>query len=88
VRVGANELDYVGEDVTVRYFGVKPAAQRAPAGLSRTKKIGSDVTVHYFSPIAASSQGQFPTPQVHYISEGSTAPKRTPAQTTPQAVEQ
>jgi hypothetical protein len=52
------------------------------------KKIGSDVTVHYFNPIAASSEGQFPTPQVHYISEGSTAPKRTPSPTTPQAVEQ
>jgi hypothetical protein len=87
VRVGADELDYVGEDVTVRYFGVKPATQRAPTQ-RRVKKIGSDVTVHYFNPIAASSEGEFPTPQVHYISEGSTAPKRTPTPTTPQAVEQ
>jgi hypothetical protein len=87
VRVGKDELDYVGEDVTVRYFGIKPAAQRAPIQ-SHVKKIGSDVTVRYFNPIAASSEGQFPTPQVHYISEGSTAPKRAATPTTPQAVEQ
>jgi hypothetical protein len=87
VRVGNDELDYVGQDVTVRYFGVKPAAQLAPAQ-SRTKKIGSDVTVRYFSPIAASSPERIPNTQIHYVSEDAAAPKRTPTSTAPQSVEQ
>ena len=87
VRVGNDELDYVGQDVTVRYFGVKPAAQLAPAQ-SRTKKIGSDVTVRYFSPIAASAPERIPSTQIHYVSEDAAAPKRTPTSTAPQSVEQ
>jgi hypothetical protein len=87
VRVGNDELDYVGQDVTVRYFGVKPAAQLAPAH-SRTKKIGSDVTVRYFSPIAASAPERIPNTQIHYVSEDAAAPKRTPTSTAPQSVEQ
>lgn len=87
VRVGNDELDYVGQEVTVRYFGVKPAAQLAPAQ-SRTKKIGSDVTVRYFSPIAASSPERIPNTQIHYVSEDAAAPKRTPTSTAPQSVEQ
>jgi hypothetical protein len=87
VRVGSDELDYVGQDVTVRYFGVKPAAQLAPAQ-SRTKKIGSDVTVRYFSPIAASAPERIPSTQIHYVSEDAAAPKRTPTSTAPQSVEQ
>ena len=87
VRVGNDELDYVGQDVTVRYFGVKPAAQLAPAQ-SRTKKIGSDVTVRYFSPIAASAPERIPNTQIHYVSEDAAAPKRTPTSTAPQSVEQ
>lgn len=87
VRVGNDELDYVGQDVTVRYFGVKPAAQLAPAQ-GRTKKIGSDVTVRYFSPIAASAPERIPNTQIHYVSEDAAAPKRTPTSTAPQSVEQ
>ena len=87
VRVGNDELDYVGQDVTVRYFGVKPAAQLAPAQ-SRTKKIGSDVTVRYFSPIAASAPERIPSTQIHYVSEDAATPKRTPTSTAPQSVEQ
>ena len=87
VRVGNDELDYVGQDVTVRYFGVKPAARLAPAQ-SRTKKIGSDVTVRYFSPTAASAPERIPSTQIHYVSEDATAPKRTPTSTAPQSVEQ
>ena len=87
VRVGNDELDYVGQDVTVRYFGVKPAAQLAPAQ-SRTKKIGSDVTVRYFSPIAASAPERIPITQIHYVSEDAVTPKRTPTSTAPQSVEQ
>ena len=87
MRVGNDELDYVGQDVTVRYFGVNPAAQRA-AAQSRVKKVGGDVTVRYFSPISASSQERTPGMQIHYISEDATAPKRTPTPSAPQAVEQ
>jgi hypothetical protein len=87
VRVGNDELDYVAQDVTVRYFGVKPAAQLAPAQ-GRTKKIGSDVTVRYFNPIAASEQERLPSTQIHYVSEDATAPKRTSTSTAPQSVEQ
>ena len=87
VRVGNDELDYVGQEVTVRYFGVKPAAQLAPAQ-SRTKKIGSDVTVRYFSPIAVSAPERIPNTQIHYVSEDAAAPKRTPTSTAPQSVEQ
>ena len=87
VRVGNDELDYVGQDVTVRYFGVKPAAQLAPAH-SRTKKIGSDVTVRYFSPIATPAPERIPSTQIHYVSEDAAAPKRTPTSTAPQSVEQ
>jgi len=87
VRIGNDELDYVGQDVTVRYFGVKPAAQLAPVQ-SRTKKIGSDVTVRYFSPIAASAPERIPSTQIHYVSEDAAAPKRTPTSTAPQSVEQ
>jgi hypothetical protein len=87
VQVGNDELDYVGQEVTVRYFGVKPAAQLAPAQ-SRTKKIGSDVTVRYFSPIAASAPERIPNTQIHYVSEDAAAPKRTPTSTAPQSVEQ
>jgi hypothetical protein len=86
VRVGSSELDYVGDDVTVRYFGVKPAPRHAPAQ-SRVKKIGSDVTVRYFTPIAASSQEQMPSTQIHYVSDESSAPKRIATPTLPHAVE-
>lgn len=48
VRVGNNELDYVAQDVTVRYFTSKPAPPRV--GESRVEYIGEDVTVHYFTP--------------------------------------
>jgi hypothetical protein len=49
VRVGENEVDYVGEDVTIRYFTSKPAPRRRVGG-SQVAYIGDDVTVHYFTP--------------------------------------
>jgi hypothetical protein len=48
VRVGNNELDYVAQDVTVRYFTSKPAPPRL--GESHVEYIGGDVTVRYFTP--------------------------------------
>jgi len=50
VRMGENEVDYIGEDVTVRYFTYKPAPQRRRVGESRVAYIGEDVTVRYFTP--------------------------------------
>ncbi len=50
VRVGENEVDYIGEDVTVRHFTYKPAPQRRRVGESRVAYIGEDVTVRYFTP--------------------------------------
>ncbi len=50
VRVGENEVDYIGDDVTVRYFTHRPAPQRKRVEESRVAYIGDDVTVRYFSP--------------------------------------
>ena len=49
-RVGENEVDYIGDDVTVRHFTYKPAPQRRRGGASRVANIGEDVTVRYFTP--------------------------------------
>ena len=49
VRVRKNEVDYVKDDVTIRYFTNKPAAQRG-AFEHRVSYIGDDVTVRYFTP--------------------------------------
>jgi DNA-binding winged helix-turn-helix (wHTH) protein len=57
VQVGANEVDYIGEDVTVRYFTYPPAPQRERVAdgrdLYRAVYIGDDVTVRYFTPTPA-----------------------------------
>jgi hypothetical protein len=50
VRVGKNEVDYIGDDVTVRYFTYRPAPQRRRVAESRIAYIGDDVTVRYFTP--------------------------------------
>jgi len=49
-RVGENEVDYIGDDVTVRHFTYKAAAQRTRSSASRVANIGEDVTVRYFTP--------------------------------------
>ena len=55
VRVGDNEVDYIGDDVTIRYFTPKPKprTRRVRAGASEVAYIGDDVTVRYFTPKAA-----------------------------------
>jgi DNA-binding winged helix-turn-helix (wHTH) protein len=57
VRVETNEVDYIGEDVTVRYFRHPRAPQRKPAADGRVANrevyIGDDVTVRYFTPTPA-----------------------------------
>jgi len=55
VRVGENEVDYIGDDVTIRYFNPKPKSttRRVRVGASDVAYIGDDVTVRYFRPEAA-----------------------------------
>ena len=50
IRVGQNEVDYIGDDVTVRVFTDKPAVKRSQRANGRIAHIGSDVTVRYFTP--------------------------------------
>jgi hypothetical protein len=57
VRVGKNEVDYIAEDVTVRYFTYAPAPKPRPTGDSQVKYIGDDVTVRYFPPNPATRSG-------------------------------
>ena len=49
VRVGQGEVYYIGDDVTVRHFAHRPAAQHKQAVESRVAYIGDDVTVRYFT---------------------------------------
>jgi hypothetical protein len=49
VQVGKNEVDYIGEDVTVRYFTYPTKPQRKPLVNGRVVYIGDDVTVRYFA---------------------------------------
>ena len=48
-RLGREEVDYLGDDVTVRHFAYKTPQWRA-AGASRVSYIGKDVTVRRFTP--------------------------------------
>jgi hypothetical protein len=50
IRVGNNEVDYVGEDVTVRYFTYPSPPQSRLTADGRVAYIGDDVTVRYFTP--------------------------------------
>jgi len=54
VRVAENEVDYIGDDVTIRYFTPKPkpTTRRVGVGSSEVAYIGDDVTVRYFKPKA------------------------------------
>jgi len=49
VQVGKNEVDYINEDVTVRYFTHPTKPQRKPLVNGRVVYIGDDVTVRYFA---------------------------------------
>ena len=48
VRVGKNEVDYVRDDVTLRYF-TGTSAPRRPVGEPKVGYIRDDVTVRYFT---------------------------------------
>ncbi len=59
LRLAESEIQYFGDDVTVRIFSPKPAAQRSLAPKSRVTHFGNDVTVRYFTS---------PQPIVHPVS--------------------
>lgn len=48
VRIGFNEVDYVADDVTIRYFKTVPAKPGVPSP-GKELSFGDDVTVHYFA---------------------------------------
>jgi len=50
VRASSNEVDYIGDDVTVRTFTYNSPTKRARAAAGRTAQYGDDVTVRYFGP--------------------------------------
>jgi hypothetical protein len=47
---GNYQVEYIGEDVTVRYFTPKPAPQPVRVTNNQVHYIGEDVTVRYFTP--------------------------------------
>jgi hypothetical protein len=49
IRVGQNEIDYIAEDVTIRYFDHEPASPGIGVGYKEVN-FGEDVTVRYFAP--------------------------------------
>lgn len=49
VRVGPNEVEYIGDDVTVRRFTGRTSTKRSGQPNSRIAHIGDDVTVRYFA---------------------------------------
>jgi hypothetical protein len=51
-RVGEDAVDYIGDDVTIRYFTTKPRTHPVRVGSSEVAYIGDDVTVRYFKPKA------------------------------------
>jgi putative methionine-R-sulfoxide reductase with GAF domain len=50
VRIGPNQVEYIGDDVTVRTFTYNTPAKRKRPSAGRTAQFGDDVTVRYFSP--------------------------------------
>jgi hypothetical protein len=49
LRAGENEVVYIGDDVTIRYFKPKPAPRRVRVEESQVVYIGDDVTVRHFT---------------------------------------
>jgi anti-sigma regulatory factor (Ser/Thr protein kinase) len=47
---------HIGEDVTVRYFTLKPAPPRESVGQYQVVDMGKDVTVRYFTPVVRSTK--------------------------------
>ena len=49
LRGWQNEVDYIGDDVTVRHFAYRPVRQPRGLATSHVSYIGEDVTVRYFT---------------------------------------
>jgi GAF domain len=49
VRVSPHEVDYIGQDVTVRIFRDRPTIKRSRVRAVRISHLGDDVTVRYFT---------------------------------------
>jgi GAF domain len=49
VRMGDSDVEYFGDDVTVRWFTARTAKHRTMVAKSRVTHFGDDVTVRYFS---------------------------------------
>jgi hypothetical protein len=62
VRIGSNEVDYVANDVTIRYF---MKSQTRPQSNVRFVNIGDDVTVRYFSNDSTSASQANPISTTH-----------------------
>jgi hypothetical protein len=58
VQVGKYEVEYIGEDVTVRYFTYPAKPPRKQVAGHRVVHIGDDVTVRYFAPTTAELPGR------------------------------
>lgn len=59
-RTGSTEVEYIGDDVTVRHFTPKPAPNRVLVGSNKVHHIGDDVTVRYFTTKPAIVQAKQP----------------------------
>jgi len=56
VRRAENGVVHFGDDVTVRYFTLKPASPRVPLGPYQVVHMGRDVTVRYFKPASRNTR--------------------------------
>jgi hypothetical protein len=54
--VFVTKVVHIGEDVTVRYFTLKPAPHRESVGQYQVVDMGEDVTVRYFAPVVRSTK--------------------------------
>ncbi len=56
VRVNAREVDYIGDDVTVRIFNDRPPVKHTRIAAGRVSHYGDDVTVRYFTPLPVTAK--------------------------------
>jgi two-component sensor histidine kinase len=56
VGLAENGVVHFGDDVTVRYFTLKPASPRVPVAQYQVVHMGRDVTVRYFTPASRNTR--------------------------------
>ncbi len=64
VRLGQSEVEYIGDDVTVRHFMYNHGALYSGVKATRVSHIGNDVTVRYFTPRPAGKSDSREDPKV------------------------